>query len=459
MKTPLPLALAGLLAYAGCSGDSPHTPCSENVAVPPEAVQRSGTLVFPVDSVVEFRVNVAELTQDCDTDAPIPQWPTSATAQVFDPEGLPIPVEVTWDVMNAVPRLTFTPSAVGRHHALVAFTPVGGIRQFGIHMASPWSGAPTPVTLPLPRCAQLDRTSRGLWLCDGVALRDPAAAPLRLGSATTPPDVAVWGNVVWVLGDGRLRRYVDTGTELELTGSLLLSTTEAVKVIQSRLASENELVVMDNQTLHRFVFTNTGVLEAPPPTRWAPTSPLLTFSVDNAVGLLVRTSPDQVLTVSMTAANDSEACPYSLQSNGSYARATATPCTPLRGRPVGLEEGVVWTHAEVRSQVAPSPVLRRWEAAEGRLVEQASLVMDGRLTVLPTPLRTGLTVPSFPAELDHVAVPRSSPPRPTLTLELVPSTLLRTRENRLTHPGFHWGGDSRPATGTTIVYEQTRPHP
>ncbi|QSQ11576.1 hypothetical protein [Myxococcus landrumensis] len=458
MKTPLPLVLAGLLACAGCSGDSPDTPCTTNPSVPLEDVQRAGALVFPVDTLVEFRVNIAELAQSCGGDAPAIQRPTAATAQVFDPEGQPIPVEVAWDPMNGVPRLAFTPTTEGRHHVLVAFTPVGGIRQFGIHVARTWSGSPTPVTLPLPRCAQLDRTSRGLWLCDGVALRDPAATPLRLGSATSPPDVAVAGNIVWVLGDGRVRRYVDTGTELELTGSLLLSTTEAVKVIQSRLASENELVVMDNQSLHRFVFTNTGVLESPPPTRWAPTSTLLTFSVDDAVGLLVRAAPDQVLTVSMSAPNDSEACAYSLQANGSYARAT-TPCTPLRGRPVGLEEGVVWTHSEARPQVTPSPVLRRWEISQGRLVEQSSLVLDGRLSVLRVPIRTGFTVPSLPADTWQVALPRSHPPRATLTLELVPGTLLRTTDNRLTHPGFHWGGDSRPATGTTIVYEQTRPHP
>ncbi|WP_338871827.1 hypothetical protein [Myxococcus stipitatus] len=456
MKTPLPLALAALLVCVGCAAGSPDAPCASLDAVPTKSVRSTGPLVFPVNALVEVDVAVTELFQACGSTEP-PQHPDTATAQVFDPDGLPIPAEVSLDGAKSSALLSFTPTTVGRYHAIIAFTPVGGIQQFGLYVASPWTGASTAVTLPLPRCAQLDRTSRGLWLCDGVALRDSAAAPLRLGSATSPPDVAVSGNVVWVLGDGRVRRYVDTGTELELTGSLLLSTTEGVQTLQARLASENELVVMDNQSLHRFVFTDAGVLLAPPSTLWTTTG-MRTFAVDAAVGLLVRASPDQVLTVSLREATDSEACPFSLQSNGSFAR-TSAPCTPLRGRPVGLEEGVVWTQSEPRAPGSPSAMLRRWEISQGKLVEQSSLILDGLLSVTSVPVRAGFTVPTLSPGL-WMPVPVRSPLGPaTLRLEVMPPGLPLTEGSRLTSPRFYWGGDSRPTTGSTTVYQRAPASP
>ncbi|NTX10089.1 hypothetical protein HUA76_04785 [Myxococcus sp. CA056] len=457
MKTTLPLALAALLALPGCAQNDEPALC--NLSLPGEAPGIDPLLV-PVGAPAAMRVDIATRTLQCES-GKTAQAPDTATAEVFDPENQLIPSEVSLQASGTVATLSFTPTVVGRHHVILAFTPVGGIRQLGVYAASHWAGAPSPVTLPLPRCGQLERTAHGLWLCDGVALRSPSDRPLRLGTGATPPDVAVSGNVVWVVGDGRVRRYVDTGSELELTGSLLLSTTTGVKVIQSRLASENELVVLDAELLHRFVFTDTGVLESPTPAFWATGQPRIPFGLDSAVGLLVRAAEDQVLVVSQPGPIDnSTACTFKVGADGAFLP-EGLLCALVRGRPVGMEDGILWTQVGVNiPTLNAGRMLHRWGISEGRLEERNALILDASIAVADAPLRGGFTVPALyavPRKNTALTRPRVLPDRSALGLELMPTNMPLAEGARATSPRFHWGGDSRPTVGFTTVYEQALP--
>ncbi|HZI13909.1 MAG TPA: hypothetical protein VE153_26265, partial [Myxococcus sp.] len=249
MKTARPLlVLAALVLVSGCS-QSDDFFCRTPV---PAGVGQQGPLpLLRVDAPASLEVftHQPQLLGDCGEPGTVPQVPDSVTAQVFDPDNNLIPSEVALNSEGTSATVHFTPKVVGRHHLLVAFAPVGSIQQVGVYVGRPWSGGQSPVLLPVPRCAQVDRTSRGTWLCDGIALREPSGRQVKLYSGSVLPDVAVSGNVVWVVGEGRVRRFVDNGTELELTGSLLLSQTAPVRIIQSRLASEQELWVLDDQFL------------------------------------------------------------------------------------------------------------------------------------------------------------------------------------------------------------------
>jgi len=456
MKTSLPLALAALFALTGCAANDEPSICNLSL---PEGAPGIDPLLVPVGTPAAMRVDIATRTLQCESGRTA-QAPDTATAEVFDPENHLTPSEVSLQSSGTVATLSFTPTVVGRHHVILAFTPVGGIRQLGVYAASHWAGASSPVTLPLPRCGQLERTAHGLWLCDGVALRGSSDRPLRLGTSSTPPDVSVSGNVVWVVGDGRVRRYVDTGSELELTGSLLLGTTTSVKAIQSRLASENELVVLDSEVLHRFVFTPTGVLESPTPAFWAMGLTRMSFGLDNTVGLLVRAAEDRVLVVSLTGTMDSTACAFRLGADGAFLREDVV-CAPVRGRPVGVEDGILWTQVGNNLPTGNSGrMLHRWGISAGRLDEQNALILDASIAVADAPLRAGFTVPSLyavPRKDTALTRPRALPGRSALGLELMPTDMPLAEGARATSPRFHWGGDSRPTVGFTTVYEQAAP--
>jgi hypothetical protein len=329
---------------------------------------------------------------------------------------------------------------------------VGSIQQLDLYVAREWSGVAPRVVLPLPRCTQLDRTTRGTWLCDGVALREPGGPQVRLSASTSQrPDVAVAGNVVWVVGEGRVRRFVDTGTELELTGSLLLNQVTTLKVIQSRLATESELWVLDNQHLHRFTFTATGVLAASPAVLWN-TGRRASFGLDSVLGLLVRAAADRVLVVQLVEGqlSNSLACPFRLGLNGAFA-ATGEPCQPVPGMPVGFEEGVLWTRVLDQGQT-----LHRWEVAAGKLAEQGSLVLDISVAPLGEPLRPGFIIPRLhmmSAVGPGAAAPVMSLERRTLGLELLPDTAFAGFD--ALSPRFYWDGDPRLNSGGTEVHERS----
>ncbi|MFY1824851.1 hypothetical protein ACN47A_02980 [Myxococcus fulvus] len=447
MKIPLPLTLAAVLASVGCSADDQAPLCT---VTPATGLFTRDPVVVPLGTAATLRMDVATLMLACDNGRPA-QAPDTATAEVLDPENHRVPSEVSLGAMGAEATVSFTPTTVGRHHVLLSFAPVGGVRQLGVHVAGAWSGSPTPVTLPLPKCGQLDRTARGLWLCDGVAVRGAEDRPLRLGTATTPADVSVAGNVVWVVGDGRVRRHVDTGTELELTDSLLTDAL-STRPLQARLASENELVVLDSEQLHRFVLTDAGVLTAPPSTPWWVTGTPGRFGRERSTGLLVRASAERVLVVSMRlGAQDSQACPFELSAQGSLLPVTDEPCAPLRGRPVGLEDGILWTLVGS----AQPQILYRWAREGDRLEQDGALGLELSLGVGDAFLHLGPTVPILYSATGGAspARPRRLSGRPLLGLEFLPTNFPLADGSRDNSPRFYWGGDSRPLGGFTTLYE------
>ncbi|MCE9668898.1 hypothetical protein LY474_13835 [Myxococcus stipitatus] len=454
MKTVRPLLIQVLstLLFA-CSSDELPPLCGLDTGVSPQL----DVAVFPVNTPVSVRVDVASRLMSCDSGQTV-QVPDSATSEVYDPENHRVDSLVEVGADGRFSTVRFVPTQVGRHHVILAFTPVGGVQQFGVYASEPWRGEQAPVTLSLPRCTQLDRTASGLWLCDGAALREPSGRIQKLGTTNLPPDVTVAGDVVWVVGDGRVRRYVDTGTDLELTGSVLQSPQAPLDAIHARLATEDELVVLDDDSLARFVLTPEGVLTAPPPTAWRPASGLNPFGPDNTLGLLVRAAAQRVLTVSLAADGHSELCPFEVDDKGSYAR-TRESCRSLRGRPSGLEEGVLWTQVGSRqSSSQEGRALYRWGRAEGWLVEEGALVLDPSLEVTDSPLRGGFVVPTvvtFPRNAATPSLPRQVPGRLALGLELLPSTLAPSEGARGASTRFYWGGDARQTGGSTVVYTQS----
>ncbi|MBZ4420795.1 hypothetical protein [Myxococcus sp. RHSTA-1-4] len=449
MKTASPLlALTAVLAVSGCSAsDAPCiTPPSigGNTSVSPPA--------YEVDSSATLHVSPFQ-TFACRDDTRASQLPDSVTAQVFDPENTELPVEVSLSGGGSSAILRFTPRMAGRHHVLVAFAPVGSVQQFGAYVARPWRGSNSSITLPLPRCTQLDRTARGTWLCDGVALREPNAKAVRFSTSTVAPDVAISGNVVWVVGEGRVRRFVDTGTDLELTGSLLLS--QSLPAIQSRLATENELLVLDARSLHRFTFTDTGVLAAAGATPW-PSGATVPFGIDSVTGLLVRVAEDRLMVVQMERAPDSRACPFQLGPDGVYT-AAPEPCQPLPGLPVGYAEGTVWTRVGDPFQAPFGQTLHLWKARKGALVEQGTLALDAPVQGVLSPLRAGFIIPdvqlgSYPGAFSVMPVEPTLPG--PLGLERLPGTSSLAQELRTVSPRFYWEGDNRPTNGSTVIFER-----
>ena len=240
-----------------------------------------------------------------------------------------------------------------------------------------------------------------------------------------------------------MRRFVDTGTDLELTGSLLLSLTAPVTTIQSRLASERELWVLDSQRLHRFTFSGhrRPRRRGRHPVDLGRRGPIGT---DSASGLLVRTSMDRVRVVRITAWPNSEACPFQLGPDGAFA-ATGEPCLPLPGLPVGFEEGVVWTRVGEPFQAA-GQTLRRWVVSGDTLVEQGTLVLDGQIEGVVSPLRAGFIVPDIRLGTHAGAfsvLPVVSPEQGPLGLELLPGNPALGTELRFVSPRFYWEGDNR----------------
>ncbi|WP_164011630.1 hypothetical protein [Pyxidicoccus trucidator] len=448
MKTARPLlALTALLALSGCSGSD--SPCS---AMPIFSGTTPRPESFRVGAEATFEVPAVQ-TQSCD-DTAESQFPESVTATVYDPGNHILPSEVMLRHGGAIATVRFTPRTTGRHHVLVAFAPVGSVQQLGAYVAGDWSGNNSAIVLPLPRCTQLDRTTRGTWLCDGAALREPSGRVVRLGTSSIPPDVAVSGNVVWVVGEGRVRRFVDTGTELELTGSLLLGTAAPVRVVQSRLASEHELWVLDDQRLHRFTFSDTGVLAAAGATSWTAGDEAI-LGTDGVVGLLVRESLDRVLVVRMRQRPNSQACPYQLGPDGAFAP-TGAPCLALPGTPVGLEEGVVWTRVGEPFQ-ATGQTLHRWVLSGGSLAEQGTLVLDSPADAVDAALRPGFVLPDIRLGMLAGAtsvLPVGSSVQSPLGLERLPTSARAPRELRALSPRFYWEGDTLQSNGSTKVYER-----
>ncbi|AEI63269.1 hypothetical protein [Corallococcus macrosporus] len=446
MKTvPCLLALSATLFLSGCADtfdDCGRLPLPGGVGHLPPLL----SLAVSAELHVQPSLNVS-----CDGTAPL-QVPDRVTAEVFDPNNRTVDSEAALTSNGQAATVRFTPLTSGRHHLRVAFAPVGSLQQFGAYVTRAWTGS-GPTGLSLPRCTQLDRTTHGTWLCDGVARHGTTGNTTVLGTSGLS-DVAVAGNVVWVVGEDRVRRFVDTGAELALTGSLLLSQRDTVTVIQSRLATEDELWVLDSERLHRFAFTPEGVVTGATPTPWG-LSNRLPFGADLVLGLLVRLGPDTVSVVQMTPEPDSHACTYRLGPDGAFV-ALEVACQRLPGVPAGIEDGAVWTRVDSLLLTQPGQTLYRWAAVDGALAERGTLVVDTPLELVSAPLRPGFALPFITWRQPRTAsaVPVAPASQGPLGLELLPGNADLSSGLRTLSPRFYWEADVSQGGAGTRVYER-----
>ncbi len=210
--------------------------------------------------------------------------------------------------------------------------------------------------------------------------------------------------------------------------------------------------MLDELRLHRFTFSNTGVLAAAGATAWT-SGGELTFGSDAVLGLLVRSTLDRVLVVRTKDSFNSQLCPYRLGTDGAFAP-ESTPCQSLPGTPVGLEEGVLWTRVGQPFQ-ATGQTLRRWTFSGTTVAEAGTLALDAPVEGVFASLRPGFVLPDIrlggsASSVLPVVYPEQSP----LGLELLPNGSTAPRELRAMSSRFYWEGDARLNNGSTLVYER-----
>ncbi len=444
MKTaPRLLATSAAVLLSGCA--SGFDEC--NLMPPPGSAGQNAPAVI-LGNIAEFVVQPS-LRSSCEAPSPS-QAPDSVSVEVFDPNNHVIAAEASLANGGHSATVRFVPKTPGRHHVRVAFAPVGSVQQFGAYVAAEWPGGDATL-LDLPRCTQLDRTTHGTWICDGVALHAKGGNETRLAGPSGPPDVAVVGNVVWTVGENRVRRFIDTGAELVLTGTLLLSQRDTVTIVQSRLATEEELWVLDTEHLHRFTFTSQGVVTGATPTPWGLPSRVL-FGVDLVQGVLVRTGPTEVQVVQMALTPDSLACAFQVGPAGSFV-ASETPCQRLPGVPAGIEDSALWTRVDNDASPQPGRTLYRWAAEHGALVERGTLMVDAPIELVSAPLRPGAALPILQWRHSQVGfiVPTVPATPGALGLEAIPANVDLPYGVRTATPRFYWeAGTGR----STRVYER-----
>ncbi|GEN06833.1 hypothetical protein SAMN05443572_104542 [Myxococcus fulvus] len=446
------LLLLALALLTGCPGDLPPEECFLTGAAEPP------TLVIAEGKAVSVRVPAAS-PQVCDTpeDAHAPE---SVTVEVHGPDNLPVPATVELQTNTWFAVVRFTPTATGRHHVIVAFAPVGSLRQFDVHVAQDERSRTPVATLDArPTCLFVDRTRSGTWLCDHLALREPGTLPQLVGRETQPA-TAVAGDVVWAMTDTQVRRYVDPGTgPLVLTGTAPLppGSYDTDRTPHSRLATEDEYLVADATTLHRYIFREAEGVLAFSNTPWSSlATPQLTFGTDSTRAILVR-GGDTVWLVSsaqdrVTFTPRTQACPFQVDAQGFYRPSTTRACEVLAGDPVGHGEGVVWTRAVVQTSSGFIPVLHLHEvSAEHGIRETGSLSLDGSIATFGQELRPGPSHPLLEGSdgVGLVATPRWNAERTALVLALLPTPGRAGRITRISDH-FTWTVSDSGAPGVRV---------
>jgi hypothetical protein len=366
--------------------------------------------------------------------------PTSVTAEIEGPGGEPLSHQIELRPQGDAAVLQFTPERSGPHHVLVAFAEVGGVRQFDF-LAAQDRSAEAPAQ-PLSRmCGSLERTLQGAWICDAFVERGETILKEFSGASR----LAVAGDVIWVVESTRIQRYVDTGTELLLTGTL----THPYGTTESVVASPDELVVLDDTSLVLYTF-QAGVLSAGYPEPWA--RPVVEVMSLSPRGVLVRNGDWLAIGTRSKSATEPvvQVCLYQLLS-GRFHR-TSQACQQLPGEIHGFEPGVLWT------KDLPSPssnglnmgLVRRWVLGQGRLDEQGSVSLGVNTVALTSSLRRPSAVPVVAtSSLSVQALVTWSPQRKALVLESLDTQLLSASAT----PSLYWGQEDK----TSRFKVRTRP--
>jgi hypothetical protein len=290
--------------------------------------------------------------------------PTSATAEVTGPGGelLETHVQLGTPSSSATTAVQFTPEQPGPHHVLIEFAPQGGLHQVDVHAAVDRTAETPSQTLPRI-CNSLERTLQGAWVCDSSVLRGNEVLESFPNSR-----LAVAGDAIWVVDGQNIRRYVDTGTAITLTGTIA----RPFVGLEFLLPSPNELVLLGS-SLGLFTFQG-GVVAAGGATPW--TRPSSQITSDSPYAVLLRDGGHLAIAsrVSSATAPTFQVCPYQLLA-GRFER-TPGDCPRFPGEIIGFEHDVLWTRDQPPSSAAPTPVqLRRWVWAGGQLTEQGSLTL------------------------------------------------------------------------------------
>ncbi|KFE72187.1 putative lipoprotein [Hyalangium minutum] len=408
--------LGALVGLAGC----PDTPC---VADAP-SVGSSGST--PTMVLVGEQVNVRfapSIAPDCGSSEP-QQLPSSLSVEVYGPDNQLVASETVFTSNSrSSATVKFRPEKPGRYHVFAAFAPIGGIHQFDLYAARDRISESTAFILP-KLCNALERTQHGGWMCDLDFIRDSA-----LKQNFSDGRMAVAGNVVWVAGNSQVRRYVDTGVELELTASLPSNLGNA----QFLLATETELLSLRGLTIERVVYDGTAALSVPGQVQLPSTSGMV--GTTGLSALMVR-SGDRLGIVTNAPSGGviqpmnsftSQICTYQIEP--SRIVRTADPCQTFSGNVVGYEPGGLW--AGIQSFVGGQLDELRWlEWTEAGISQQASLPLGFNFTVSTQPIgprnwvvpviTTGGGVPVRTRSV----VATYSPERRTILLELLDTELV-----------------------------------
>jgi hypothetical protein len=387
-----------VLGLTGCMDEDPGDPptiCAAPPSINPGSVPRQGLLKVGQ----KFTLSVSPLpAQDCGQG---PSHPTSVTAEIEGPDGKLLENQTELGPPGSPATVQFTPVRPGPHHILVAFSQVGGIHQFDFHALVDSSAAAPSHTLQQP-CASLERTQQGTWVCDFAVLRGETVV-----HSFPNARLAVAGDVLWVVTSGSVQRYVDTGAELVLTGSLRHSQGEATFL----LASVDELAVAHDYTLALYSFSG-GTLGTAGADPWP--RPAVPVGSSGPFGVLLREGPQFALVIreSLEFNPVFRVCPYQLVS-GRIQR-TSGGCTVMQGETVGFEPTILWTRTPpfMVGNGIEQGTLHRWQWTGGRLVEQGSVSLGGHARITFPPMMSPSTVPiiysdasrAFPTATAGVAI-------------------------------------------------------
>ncbi|NVJ24559.1 hypothetical protein HUW62_25360 [Myxococcus sp. AM011] len=371
--------------------------------------------------------------------------PESVTVEAQDPYNLPVPATVELGPTSWTATVHFTPTMPGRYHLIVAFSPVGSLRQFDVFVAEDGRQRSTVTRMTnKPDCPFLARTHGGTWVCGGRAWRESSEPEQSIGQGRNPA-TAVAGDVVWSMFEGQVRRYVDPGTgPLVLTGTAPFPpSTTTDNTPHARLATEDEYVVLDATTVYRYTFSE-GVGVLPVPTsQWAE-QPGMTFGADSAQVLALRAGATLWLVSRVqervTFVPRTWACPFQLGPLDTYVPVTGQPCTSLEGEPQGFGDGVLWTRGTLTSTQGFSNILHRYTVtAEHGPREEGVLSLDSSLSFHQPELRYGPTLPVLTpvSSTGPRATPRWDSERGEVLLVLVPGGGANTTVTRISDH-FTW---------------------
>ena len=358
--------LGALVGLAGC----PDTDCTVDVA-PPGAVNSEISVVVTGEPVsLRFAPSIAP---DCDASEPQP-LPTAVSAEVYGPDNQLVASEVSFaNSSRSSSTVKFTPTQAGRYHVFAAFDPVGGIHQFDLYAARNRILETTAFTLP-KLCNSLERTERGGWMCDLDFIRNSA-----MEQHFAEGRMAVAGNVVWVAGSSSVQRYVDTGTELELTASVASNLGNA----QFLLATETELLSLRGLTVERIVYDGAAALnvlgrvQLPSTSGMVGTTGLSALMVRSGDWLGVVTNAPNGDIVQPLNRFAIQICAYRIEP--ARIVRTADPCQTVSGHVVGYEPGGLWVGTQVFGEQFDD--LRWLDWTEAGITQQASLPLGFNFTM------------------------------------------------------------------------------